>query len=562
MKRGTKSSKPTTFRIGDQTFSVKQLEKADYGISTKDTFTLRSLFVSDNVETNIQSAQRYRHSDELVQQIIETKLDFLVAGFKNHAKNDKSRGFYDALNLANDFDQIITELADDLLTTDNAILHWKIGDEGELVYVMTLDPAFVKYSNALGQERMEIVLDPEVKKSILQANKEQQVRIPKKYRDAASMGRVELKNSDGEYWLVLTTGRRFKGLANPSMAAIFADIRLRNLFVDGDWATAFFAKAFIQLVKSGESIVNGPLAGSKRNWQTKKERTELNNLLKDVSKAMRIVGNHTLKVEHVIPPKEAYAEERYSPVETRIFRWGGIPKVIIEGQGGNYASGFIGKTKLIADMRRKRRMLASFIEKFYRHPTINTKEFDTDDIPKVRFNEQVLKDPKELIDELKLLLTHATGFSAETTLESLGYEPVTEWDRKRKEMNEDTKLMLMPMYEPSQGLLEGGRPPDAQTPTTPVSRSRTARTNADYSTDDFHHVDIPGVDGEIVGSKKLSNGVVIRFAKQANGKTAAKIILVPKSMHKKLSDAKKYVMRSYAEAELEPEDEFDGVAEE
>ena len=363
---------------------LKGTAKGDYsGLISGDSFRISDLFVSSDTTENIKRAMKYRRDDELVQQIVNTKLDFLVAGFRNHCTNADALGFYNQLCLEHEFDSIITELADDMLTTDNAILHWKVDDGGKIEYIMTLNPSFVKYSNAMGQEKLELVLDEDMRKSLVEIKKSQNLSIPKKYDGSSTT--VELRNADGEYWQVLSVGgRRFTSLVKPSMAAVFADLRLRNLFVDGDWSTAFFAKAFIQLIKSGESIDSGPLAGSKRNWQTKKENTELNNLFRDVSRALRVVGNHTLTVEHIVPPKEAYAEERYTPVETRIFRWGGMPKVVIEGSGGQYASGFIGKTKLIADIRRKRMILARFLEKFYRHPTINGGQFD--DTPKVRFN--------------------------------------------------------------------------------------------------------------------------------------------------------------------------------
>lgn len=541
-----KSPKSETIRIGKSNISVTAISKAAYNLVSNQSYELRNLFVSTDTTTNVQKAMQYRHSDELIQQLVETKLDFLVAGFSNHCSVNKSKSFYDAFAAQYDLDQLITELADDIVTTDNAILHWKVDKEtGDVEYVMTLDPGYVEYTNAMGQETMKIVLDKDTLKSILDSqNAGKTSRIPPKYLDAIKKGgKVELSNADGEYWMVLTTGRKYRGLVNPSMAAIFADLKLRAMFIDGDWSTAFFAKAFIQLIKSGEAIEGGQYAGSKRNYQTKAENAALNDLFKDVSRALRIVGNHTLKIEHVVPPKEAYAHERYGPVETRVYRWAGIPKVLIEGEGGNYSSGFLGKTKLVADIRRKRRLLSRFIEKFYKHETINRNNHKI--TPAVRFNEQVLKTPDELLKELEALMKNATGFSSQSFLEALGYESETEWERKKAELVPAILEILLPVYEPSQGLLgTPGRPGDSQT--DPVSKGRGGRVDADFSSDDFHHIEVPGVSGEIVGSKTLSNGIVLRFAKQKDGKTKTKIVLVPKSMLKGLKEAKAYVKKHYS----------------
>jgi hypothetical protein len=438
------------------------LEKASLGFTSDATNELTSIFTSSDVTKNIKDAIKYRDTNELVGIIVETKLDFLVAGFFNHSKDEKSKQFYDDLVLEHDMDAIVTELADDLITCDNAILHWKIDPKSQNIeYIMTLNPAFVEYNNALGNETMKIIVDPAMRKSMVQARRDKNTEgISEKYLSAGSSGKIELKNEDGEYWLVLTTGRKYRGLTHPSMVSIFPDIKLREMFVAGDWSVAFFAKAFIQLVTSGEGVKSGQYAGTKRLYQTTEQNTALNNLLKDVSRAIRIVGDHTLKVEQIVPPTEAYSQDKYGHVETRILRWGGVPKVIIEGQGGSYASGFLGKVKMFADVKRKRRMLAKFIEKFYRQPSINTKKLTP---PSVRFDEQILKDTKEQLNELKLLLQYATGFSARSTLEILGHEPDTEWERKKQDLqNQD---ILKPFFEPNQGMLtdEGGRPTDKPT---------------------------------------------------------------------------------------------------
>jgi hypothetical protein len=116
---------------------------------------------------------------------------------------------------------------------------------------------------------------------------------------------------------------------------------------------------------------------------------------------------------------------------------------------------------LIADVRRTRRKVGSFLEAFYRHPTIKKKHNES---PVVWFNEQVLKDPSQLLEELRFLITEATGFSMRSTLEELGYRPETEWDRKKWDIaNTD---LLKPIWESKQGLLseeEGETSPGSPT---------------------------------------------------------------------------------------------------
>ncbi len=499
-KSPTRAKKaPSTRRKAEfaSSFTRVGMEKASLGLTRRSTNEITELFVSSDVSKNIRDALKFRRGNELVQIIVETKLDFLAAGFRNHYLDDKSRDFYDNFAIKHDMDAIVTEIADDLLTCDNAILHWKIDEKDNIEYIMTLDPGFVEYNNVQGNETMKILLDPEMRTSIQKASPEQKKDIPDKYLKAGAGAKVELLNADGEYWMVLTTGRKFRGLVQPSMSAIFADLKLREMFVAGDWSVGFFAKAFIQLVKSGESATGSQHAGTKRLYQTPEANAALNNLMKDVSRAMRIVGDHTLTIEHIVPPTEAYSQDKYGHVETRVLRWGGIPKVIIEGAGGNYASGFLGKIKLFADIKRKRRQVANFIEAFYRQPTINSKALKN--TPQVRFDEQILKDTKELVNELKLLLQYATGFSARSAVELLGHDADTELARKREEMK-DPKV-LIPIFEPNQGLLdEGGRPSGGNTPANDVSSKRGGRTS---SSEDCYHIEIPDGSGRTVPIPKV-----------------------------------------------------------
>lgn len=458
-------------------FTAVAIEKADLPYTTRDTREITQVFVSSDVNTNIKDALKFRRQNELVGSLIDTKLDFTVAGFHNlYGGDDKAKTFYEDILYDHEIESIVTELADDLFTTNNAILHWKIDEKsGNIEYVMTLDPAYVEYYNAFGQERMFLVMDSSVQKSLLKASEEQKGHVPAKYLNAPTNGKVELKNEDGEYWLVLTTARKFRGLAQPSMTSIFADLKLREMFIAGDWSVAYFAKAFIQLVKSGESVPSGQYAGTKRLYQSAEENAALNAALKDVSRAIRLVTNHTVAIEQIVPPTEAYSQDKYGHVEKRILRWGGVPLVIIEGSGGNYASGFLGKVKMFADIKRTRRMLIQLMERFYRHPTINAKEYTA---PSARFDEQILKDGKELLNELKLLLQHATGFSMRSVLELLGHDPDTEWNRKESELKK--KDILFPQFEPNQGMLEeGGRPAgEGATPSNDVSGKRGARTTS------------------------------------------------------------------------------------
>ena len=580
----------------------------DDSLMRQNLLSYRKSILPKTIKEQIERAQNYREEKGIIQQIIDIKQNFGSAGFKTTHTDTKIKNYYDKLNTEIDMDALIMDIWDDLLTVSNIIFHWKVNDAGEIEYAMCLDPALVDIVSSGGRDLIYITPDEEFKKLVRKVRKTTEEKeylenFDKRWITAAKnpygtmKGKVLLSEDYNEYAIIIRLGKRkgIGGLAKPKMKGVFDDIELRELMIAGDWEVAFGTKNMITHITAGESITSGEKAGTRKNWATQKELNALKTLMKHPSKSLTFYSNHTVKISFLIPPQEVFDARKYIGVENRIYKWAGIGLGIVIGEGGNYATAYINIKKLIAELQLGRRIIRRLLEKFYEHLSIKpdfTKK--NEKVLKIRWDEQSLKEPRQLLDEIRFAVQQ--GFASnETASDIMGYDTPTEKERKTKEWKE--RGTWFPSFEPRQGLLSGlpveglpegleenrlkngkkkkeekkpGRPNKGEPsgkigePNGPQPRPSTASIEdlinegilsyddidlAPYTTEKFHHVPNPkhpkaDFKGKIVGSKKLKNGVVLRFAilKETN-KSAVIVYLVPKTVAKTYADALKWIKK-------------------
>lgn len=452
-----------------------------------------TMFCPKSLKQQIKLARDYARGDcDIIQAIVERKVDFYSAGFDVQVEtgNKNNKGALnqrvDTFIYENKIPKIVQELFTDRAATDNCILTWKA--DGQICeYVMTLDPSRVDFDNTLGNEVLSVEMDPDTVKAIrnmLQDGKngyEKAVAaFPEKFVVAVKKGDrfVKLSNEDGEYWIVRTTNRRFSGLARPSMYSIFSDVLLRDTLVSGDWAVAYFIKRMIEVIKSGESPPNGKLNNLRELYPTKPEIQALQAQFQKIGQVMRLYTNHTVKVEYAHPDPKVFDPLKYEKVEERIHRWGGVPSVLMVGSGSDgYSQGHIGVQAFFAQGQRMRGEIGEMIEEFFTHESIRSLlGLPTATTAKCLWNEQILKDPKQVLAETTAAWDRGL-IDNRTFLERHGM-----WNDMipgRKEQDLKDKEKWVPTFEPKQGLLsedaETGRPSSGKPKAAPDSRRRPSR---------------------------------------------------------------------------------------
>ncbi len=175
---------------------------------------------------------------------------------------------------------------------------------------------------------------------------------------------------------------------------------------------------------------------------------------------MRLYGDHTLKVAYVYPDQAALGNAKYEGVETRIDRWTRVPRVMLTGQGDGYSQSTLGKRSFEAQGERVREDIADVITELFMHETVMTDlKLPTKSSVKVMFNRQVLKDPKQVLDEVQYM--NDSGLAdVETVHEVMGYDYAEIKNRKERDKKEKDEGLWQPVFEKSQGIMTPGNQDD------------------------------------------------------------------------------------------------------
>lgn len=446
--------------------------------------------------------------DELLEGLLRVKQEFTGMGlcFRPRVNKKVSTGKsspnlgspdlkqqLDRICLKWDWQKIVEDLLWDWFSKDTMILYWKTEMPNELTgempnpdYLLSrskeetmpgvteicaLSPAECDWDNCFGQDRLRYFIPQVLKKKIqevLQLSGERRTQaiqalilsgVQLKYIQAVNNNKdfVDLKEVDGDHWLICTRGRKRHGICKPSMYTIFAPLEMRKFITEGEFSAAILMKYLMLHATRGESITQGPLAGQRVNWAKKADITKLHQVIKDPAKATRVVTDHTVKFNFVFPPPEVWSQEKFKTCDSRIYNWAGISIVMMTGQGGTNSGGYIGIKRMISNMSNARNKIAYLIYEFFDNPQIREIVGIQDDTDvKAIFDENVLKEPRQLLEELKFLLGTGVG-DPRVSLSELGRDPDTVRDSKLESLHENQLTQVWsPVYQPTSLNLTGG----------------------------------------------------------------------------------------------------------
>lgn len=355
-----------------------------------------SLDKDDNCE-KMKKARKYAEQVSLVQELAGLRASLWGRGFEithpHKAVEQAYRNLADRFKLA----LSIPLLMQNLSIVTNSALIWAVGDKTkDLAYLNVYNPEST-YIDILTNT---LWLEPsgDLKKAIsgakpgdrakyLKTLKPSQRKKAEKLWDSikdsnfslTKPGFMPLEESDGEYWQIMMAGGGSSRISYQTcaMQSIFTDIELLKMLIEGDWATAFLLKNMIVIIKAGESIETGPLAGSRRNWAKSKDMANLKKQIDKTGKAQYLYGNHTLEVEFAHPDAAVFSPEKYDSVIDRICTYFGIGKYMLTGassgssRGASYSAA---SWNVQGSIRTKAREIREIVDKqlqtFYEHPAV------------------------------------------------------------------------------------------------------------------------------------------------------------------------------------------------
>lgn len=508
----------------------------------------------------IKRAYMHVERDDLMSSLIEILSDFASVGFslqskpptdtesdytKSQAANVAFQQKLNDISMGIDAPKIASDLMTDWFVSDSMILYWRTKDGSDdviedgkktvetsiptdqieenpygipgVIDIAVLKPSDVDWDNSIGSDILKILIPDALKKKVVSAfiqassngltedevyNALMKSGIPKRWIDAIRAGRseVQLRRENGDHWIIRTRARNYHGLANPRMYSVFLDLEMRNILKEGDASTALMMKHFILLIKQGESIETGPLAGNTRNWLKPGEAKQLLKKFSITNRAMLAVVNHTTKCEFIFPPKEMFEGGKYEGPEARIFNWAGVTRILATGDGGKYAGGFIGIKRTISKIEKAREQAYMLLRDFFRHETVSGAiETPEGYLVKSSFDSNVLKEPVQLLDELKFL-AEMNWIDPRSTLRELERDPdaVKASALQSREENESLECWssIQPEPEPmdaavvssgngsgqpggkeKQKLNKGGRPANPGTQRSAATRNQSPRAS-------------------------------------------------------------------------------------
>lgn len=434
--------------------------------------------IGQSIKDDIIMAQQYAKDDDLVASILDCKDSFFTCGFDLNLQSEKEarRNLFGAFKQRHQLQKVAEDLMTDWNATDNMVLIWSV-QNSEVAWVTTIGAERCVYKNYNGEDRLAVVLDNEAMREITSylntggpentgVAKGEIPQYPQRWIEAAKNGgQLMLDRERGDGWTIVTRARKFNGLARPRMRSVFFDLMLRDLLKAGEWACAIFLQSCIQHIKIGPTdgdIKVGPRAGMK-DYPYQKTLNSLNLMFQTPSRARRLITDATVTIEHLMPDVKIFTKEKFESCNSRIEDWGGCPGQLRTGQGDGYSQGFLGKSRFEADGLRARQAVEKALNAFFADPMVRKTRMlrlDESDAITYCWNKQILKDPKQVLEELKFMQTNGL-IDPRTIHELLGVNHETIKARMaeyHQDKGTDGKTIWMPDFEPRQGLLAEEKP--------------------------------------------------------------------------------------------------------
>jgi len=443
--------------------------------------TLREKFID---------AEKYAETDDLIQAIVKTKADFMQSGFRVVSPDTDVEDFCNSVNRDYNIDALVQKATNQAAIQSNLPFYYK--KEGEkILSIDILDPKWLEITPLFywkDKEPQKLVIQrmSDEFKALYRAVRSGQYKniettkamydnIPPEIHAAlnmhglgASRDGIELNPENGDFVEIINYKGWRDRLVQPEMTAIFKDIRLRQMIIDGDYSIFYHIKYLIHNISVGspqQQVQGYPFIKQLLEARfTPAKAQELLAKYKSVEKILVEVTSDNIKHSFIHPDPEIFDYRKYFAVNERILRNGGISIILIEGTGNTYSGGYIYLKSLVAEIQKWQRALKRTLEKFYLdvapkegRGALYKKILASRTRPRVEFDINFNKEPKQLLDEVKSLFAMG-GIDWKTIHEMMGmsHEVIVARRKEEWEAVKNGQQYLYPIFEPSQSLLVSG----------------------------------------------------------------------------------------------------------
>lgn len=441
--------------------------------------TFISEIVPKELPEKIKEIKAKAATDDLLNYIVRTAVDFTISGFHVQARNDKAADKIKKFNTQYDMDAVVKKMVYDLVETDTLALGWN-NRFPNIDYVSALDPNTHRYipkGTSIRGVPQFVAYRLKDKSAIKKMLDEIKVAV-RKTKIWKSIDFEEKKwvkvNLEKEPIIIRTIKGHRDRVMTPSAVSILQWLALRKQLSDSYQVVAYYTKKMVQHIKKGDPEYGKNAISLLQDKSSKPAtQTECDAILakwqeKDDAVTMVTGPHYTISF---IAPDQKYLEGKALTVpEKVIIRWAGLIAVASE-EGNTYAGGSIELKPLKASVVGRRATVTRVLEEFYRRAL----DEDVD----IMWNNLVLMETAQVIELMQAFMLN--GGSYKTWMETFGFHYDYELRIHKEEAGNHKDHW--PLFEKSQGLLsekkngkkDEGRPTKSDSKPTQEKEIKTER---------------------------------------------------------------------------------------
>jgi hypothetical protein len=411
----------------------------------------------------IQLARNIYTSEPLVANAIDLMVDLCLTGMENRGEDTKAVLYFDNFCKYTDMDALHRQIFQEYLISSDVFLYrstkiqprnLKIKGLTKFAYYSytVLNPVSVKLVGSLMFGDMPVTVTP-TQELINAANDPEASKLLKQSMPTDMFNSIKSGNPiplpPDQVSRISRKRQAYERYADPFLARVFEPVLIKRRMREADLALTETVRSVLVVYKIGSDEFPATDADMKK----------LAQVLQSPAKSTDLIWNHTLEVEMKYPDAGLFAPAKYDQVNQDIREGLGIPGVLIDGGGGNFATAWTSMLSVMERLDSIRKQVARWQESEYRR--INeVDKLNFKDVPSVIFKPLNLRDDKTFKNVL-LQLWDRGILSTETILENVpGMDIAVEAKNRaaEKKAGMDELFTSRKAGPATNTLNEGGRP--------------------------------------------------------------------------------------------------------
>ncbi len=334
----------------------------------------------------------------------------------------------------------LTQLADaiarDWFTYDTLVAFYREDPiTGALKTVpFLLRPEDCSYTDAMGIERLRVSLG--YKSDDLNTD----LLTPEEIR-RYTKGEITIDDEKGEYFKVLTRGRRGYGFGQPGMRTIFRTLSQNESMEVGESQLAHMGRLVLRQHSIGFEVKAAALAARQAEFLFNiKRQKAIEKFFKGRCGPADIVTQFDHQIKYIMPDSKFYEGKKWETIINRLVWWAGpLGFMLLAKSVSPFLLGIL-RVEMGEERRRLGAFMESLINQTYRPPGGI----------RLQWSNRCFNDSRLAWDMVKALMTQGP-LSLTTALKEADFNPEEEGDNKIEEARPENDKKFLPKFDSAHG---------------------------------------------------------------------------------------------------------------